>query len=88
MARGFESKSVEAQQEEAARRQSAPRKPEMTPEARQTEQRRRALELTRTRARHDLSRAVAAAHRQMLEDAIAALDRQIEEIDARSERSR
>jgi len=31
MARGFESKSVEAQQEEAARRSSTPAKPNMTP---------------------------------------------------------
>jgi hypothetical protein len=85
MARGFESKSVEAQQEEAARRASGPRQqPEMTPEDRLAEQRRRALELTRTRARHDLSRAVAPAHRQMLEGAIAALDKQIEEIDTHS----
>jgi TATA-binding protein-associated factor Taf7 len=84
MARGFESKSVEAQQEEAARRRSTPRKPEMTPQARMAEEQKRALELTRTRARHDLSRAVAPAHRQMLEDAIAALDSQIAEINARS----
>jgi hypothetical protein len=76
MARGFESKSVEAQQEEAARGKSAHRPP-MTPEQLAVEQRRRALELTRTRACDDLSRAIAPAHRRMLEEAIAALDQQL-----------
>ena len=81
MARGFESKSVEAQQEEAARgRKTGGR--EMSPEDRNIEQRRRMLELTRTRARHDLSRATAPAHKRMLEQAIAALDRQLEELAA------
>jgi hypothetical protein len=79
MARGFDSKFVEAQQEEAQRR-SAPPKPAMTPEARIREQRRRALELTRTRTQQDLSRAVLPAHRRMLEEAIAALDKQINEV--------
>jgi len=76
MARGFDSKFVEAQQEEAQRR--SPRGPDMTPEARTAEQQRRALELTRTRTQLDLSRAVRPAHRRMLEEAIAALDKQIE----------
>lgn len=70
---------MEAQQEEAARRRATPVKPEMTPEARIAEERRRALELARTRAQQDLSRAIAPAHRQMLQEAIAALDRQIDE---------
>jgi hypothetical protein len=78
MARGFDSKFVEAQQEEALRGSSSP-KPVLSPEAIIAEQRRRALELTRTRAQDDLSRAVAPAHRRMLEAAIAALDQQIEE---------
>jgi hypothetical protein len=79
MARGFDSKFVEAQQEEAQRR-SAPPKPDMTAEARIREQQRRTLELTRTRTQQDLNRAVLPAHRRMLEEAIAALDRQIEEL--------
>jgi len=81
MARGFESKSVEAQQEEAARGKVNTR-PQMTPEQQAMEQRRRTLELTRTRACHDLSRASAPAHRRMLEEAIAALDRQIKDLEA------
>lgn len=80
MARGFDSKFVEAQQEEALRRPSATARPDMTPEARNAVQRRRALELTRTRMKDDLSRATVPAHRRMLEEAIAALDKQIEEL--------
>ena len=49
----------------------------MSPEDRIIEQRRRTLELTLTRARHDLSRATAPAHRRMLEQAIAVLDQQL-----------
>jgi len=79
MARGFDSKFVEAQQEEAQRR-SAPPRPDMTAEARIREQQRRTLELTRTRTQQDLNRAVNPAHRRMLEEAIAALDRQIEQL--------
>lgn len=52
----------------------------MTPEARSAEERRRALELTRSRTQQDLSRAVLPAHRRMLEEAIAALDKQLEEM--------
>jgi hypothetical protein len=79
MARGFESKSVEAQQEEAARGKSVP-DPPMSEEDRSLQERRRTLELTRTRAQQDLSRATVPAHKRMLEQAIAALDRQLEEL--------
>jgi len=79
MARGFESKSVEAQQDEAAReRKSAA--PVKSPGDRIIEQRRHSLELTRTRARQDLSRASAPAHKRMLEQAIAALDEQLQDL--------
>jgi hypothetical protein len=77
MARGFESKSVEAQQEEAARGKAVAGPP-MSAEERSIEERRRTLELSRTRAREDLSRATVPAHQRMLEEAIAALDRQLE----------
>jgi hypothetical protein len=83
MAKGFESKSVEAQQEEALRRSAAPRKADVTPEARLAEEQRRGLELTRIRMQQDLSRATVPAHRRMLEEAIAALDKQIEQTTSR-----
>ena len=75
MARGFDSKFVEAQQEEATRTQIV--KPPMSPEQRQAAGQRATLELARVRALNDLQRATAPAHRQMLEQAIAALDEQI-----------
>ena len=75
MARGWESKSIEAQQDEAAR-QKTPR-PALTPEQRETAARRQTLELTRSRAAADLERATAPQHRRMLEQAIAAIDEQL-----------
>lgn len=82
MARGFDSKFVEAQQEEAARGRSTGADA-MTAEERAAAQRRRTLELTRTRTERDLSRATAPAHRDMLQQALAALDREIEALSAR-----
>lgn len=75
MARGFESKQVEFQQEEALRRKTL--KPALSPEERAAGERRRALELARTRAVADLERATNPHHRQMLQAAIAALDDQL-----------
>jgi hypothetical protein len=75
VARGWESKAIESQQEDASR-QRTPR-PSLTPEQRAQEERRRSLELTRARAVADLTRATAPLHRQMLERAIAALDEQL-----------
>jgi hypothetical protein len=79
MARGFESKSVEAQQEEAARGRK-PAGPARTPEERARSEHRRTLELSRKRAQADLSRAIAPAHRQMLQQAISALDAQLDDL--------
>jgi hypothetical protein len=75
MARGFESKQVEFQQEEAQRRQTL--KPVLSPEAQRAQEHRRALELARARAAADLERATNPHHRRMLEAAIAALDDQL-----------
>jgi len=75
MARGFDSKFVEAQQEEATREKVL--RPDMTPEQRARETRRQALQMSRTRAEGDLSRATVPAHRRMLEEALRALDEQL-----------
>jgi hypothetical protein len=78
MARGWESKSVEAQQADASTltrlgppvsRDDAARRAQLT-----------TLTLARTRAEADLQRATASAHRSMLERAIEDLDRQIAEL--------
>ena len=75
MARGFDSKFVEAQQEEASRDKKVG--PVLTPEQRDTLTKRRVLEMSRARAVADLARATSPAHKQMLGQAIAALDEQL-----------
>jgi hypothetical protein len=76
MARGFESKSVEAQQEAAASRQRP--RPAVSREQAQRIAERDTLMLARTRALGDLQRACAPAHRAMLEEAIGELDKRLE----------
>jgi len=75
MARGWESKNIESQQEEAGRQKQ--RGPALTPEEQARRAKRAQLELARTRATADLERATAPAHRRMLEQAIKALDDQL-----------
>ena len=71
MARGFESKDIEFQQEEAARRRSD--KPALTREAREVLDRRRTIELALAKARAELAAATRPAHRDTLERAIEVL---------------
>jgi hypothetical protein len=78
MARGWESKNIESQQDEAAR--DRVRRRSWTPEEQVRLLRREGLELARSRARNELDRATAPAHRAMLEQAIAALDAQLREL--------
>jgi hypothetical protein len=75
MARGFESKDVEFQQSEAERPKS-PRRV-LTAEERDAQARRLTLELALSRAQSDLGLAKSAAHRRMLEEAVAALHEQL-----------
>jgi hypothetical protein len=77
MARGFESKMVEFQQEEAARTRARSGAAPATPEQKAAAAKRQSLELARARAAADLQRATVPAHRRMLEQAIAALDEQL-----------
>jgi hypothetical protein len=79
MARGWESKSVEAQQDAAA----GPRVtgPAITPEEAARRSKRSTLLLARSRALADLQAACVAAHRAMLEQAIADLDKQLASLD-------
>ena len=79
MARGWESKSVESQQEAAAAKQS-PTAPFDAGDA-QRRAERATLMLARTRALADLQQACAPAHRAMLEQAIADLDRRLGKVD-------
>ena len=72
MARGWESKSVEAQQEAAVSK--GPNAPHVGREEIERRAERATLMLARTRALADLQQACAPAHRAMLEQAIADLD--------------
>ncbi len=75
MARGWESKSIEQQQEEAAAQKT--HRPPVTPEQADRENRLRGLELSRQRTLQQLQNACNSRHRQMLEAALADLERQI-----------
>jgi hypothetical protein len=79
MARGFESKQVESQQEAAANRLRPGPAVDRQEAARRAE--RATLTLARTRAAADLEGASAPAHRTMLERAIADLDQRIAALD-------
>ena len=73
MARGFESKSVESQQEESQRRKTL--RPALTPEEKDREARRSGLELALAQTQAEMGAACRPAHREMLKlrlDAIRA----------------
>ncbi|MGH9941254.1 MAG: hypothetical protein ACRD9R_02715 [Pyrinomonadaceae bacterium] len=82
MARGWESKAVEDQQQEAERRAleeaRAPR--DDSPEARARRERLASLQLSRGRTLEQLERATNPAHREMLRRTLRALEREIEHI--------
>jgi hypothetical protein len=75
MARGWESKSVEQQQEASIERKTA-RAP-LSPEEQKRNRRREGLLLSRERLTQQLQAASNPRHRQMLEQAIAELERQL-----------
>lgn len=75
MARGWESKAIEAQQDAAA--DTGPAAPPITPQEAARKATRATLMLARSRALADLQRACAPAHRAMLEQAIADLEQRI-----------
>jgi hypothetical protein len=81
MARGWESKSVEAQQADRETRE----KPgaALTPEEAAAQAQRRTLELARTRVLNDLAAAKSPAHRRTLEAAVQALDEQLQQLSNR-----
>jgi len=76
MARGWESKSVEQQQEQMLEQRKTFRAP-MSPNEQQRNRKREGLLLSRGRLTQQLQAASNPRHRQMLEQAIAELDRQL-----------
>lgn len=79
MARGWESKSVEAQQDEAARR-NTPEKPRLTQEAAGRLGERENLRLSLSRVLQQLEQSRNPHHRAMLEQARSDLERKILEL--------
>ncbi len=77
MARGWESKSVESQQQDMTGAGGASKDAPVTPAQRAAMERRRTLELARARMLADLSASRSAAHRSMLEQALRAIDEQL-----------
>ncbi len=75
MARGWESKAVEQQQEEAAASKTRPKR--LSVEQATEQKRRQGLLLSRTRVLQQLEAASNPCHRQMLEAALAELDAQL-----------
>lgn len=75
MARGWESKSIESQQDDALAKQ--PPRPDWTPAERDQLERRRTLELALARTQSELQAACRAPHRDMLRLRLAALQAEL-----------
>jgi len=75
MARGWESKSVEAQMEEAAVPSST--KPRLTPQQIEAKQKRETLQLTKKKLQADLERSTNPRHQQMLKQALEEVEKQL-----------
>ena len=82
MARGWESKSVEAQQSEAAEKSAQPRV-KLSPEAAARTRERENLRLARQRVLQQLEQTQNARHRKLLQDTLADLDRKLSEFEER-----
>lgn len=78
MARGFESKSVESQQEEAQRRKTL--KPALSAEEQDREARRAGLELALAQTQAEMAAACRPAHREMLRLRLEAIRVRIEDL--------
>ena len=83
MARGWESKSVESQIEEAEERKRLLRGKEYTAEQKRLLRELRVLQLSRTRVLQQISEATHDRYREMLRCALADVDRKISEMEGR-----
>jgi hypothetical protein len=78
MARGFESKSVESQQEEAQRAKAF--RPALSAEELARQAQRAGLELALTQTRAEMSAACRPAHREMLKLRLEAIQAQLQDL--------
>jgi hypothetical protein len=86
VARGWESKAVEAQLEEkGVRDEDRAAFEELSPEERARRERLDALRLSRARTLEQLERAAAPAHREMLKRTLLALERDINDLSSEAE---
>jgi hypothetical protein len=81
LARGWESKGVESQQDEAAAAREARKGPPPTPEALERRARIEGIRLSRARTLTALQGACHPGHRALLEETLAHLDRELAELD-------
>ena len=78
MARGFESKSVESQQEEAQRTKEM--RPALSPEDQARQSRKAVLELALAQTQSEMSAACRPPHREMLKLRLEAIQAQIRDL--------
>jgi hypothetical protein len=81
MARGWESKSVEAQIESAAGNKKATRQPELTPEQIQKLHAKENLELSCTRVRRELASSMNPRYQDILRKALADLEAKLAQLE-------
>jgi hypothetical protein len=81
VARGFESKDVESQQQEMQERRAAAKQPAKTQEELQKERQREGLQLQRTRVLHQLETVTDARYRETLERGLKYLEDQLKALD-------
>lgn len=80
MARGWESKSVESQIEDAQERRERQRQQPIEPEEAARAQKRAGIELSRTRVARELAAATSEVRRAALRSALAHLDEELERL--------
>lgn len=80
MARGWESKSIEEQQAEASSRPATAKK-RLTPQQAEAQHKIEALRLSRQRTLQQLEKAQNPNHHKMLQEALRALDEQLQELE-------
>ena len=81
MARGWESKSVEAQIESAAGKETKTREAELTPEQMQTLRDIENLELSRTRVKRELASSTSLRYQEILRKALADLESKLAQLE-------
>ncbi len=80
MARGWESKSVEAQIDDAAQQRKSPRVKPVSREEADRMRRRESLQLSRKRVLHEFDTATNPRYRQLMQRTLAELDSQLDAI--------